>query len=152
MVDEVSTDRAQDLLEVINTSNRIAYKGIIPQEHFREPVLTEEELLEDLERMTFYAWESKGKIVGVAALQVLGEGVGRVRYVYILPGYQRQGIGTALVTRVETKAKEMDLRKLKVLTVGEAGWAVAFYEKLGYRLAEKIKRPWGYDVFLEKEL
>jgi N-acetylglutamate synthase-like GNAT family acetyltransferase len=152
MVDEVRTDRAKDILGVINTSNREAYTGIIPQEHFREPVLTEEELLEDLERMTFYVWESKGKIVGVAALQVLGEGVGRVRYVYILPGYQRQGIGTALVTRVETKAKEMGLRKLKVLTVEKAGWAVAFYEKLGYHLAEKIKRPWGFDVFLEKEL
>jgi len=95
MVDEVWTDRAQEILEVINTSNRIAYKGIIPREHFREPVLTEEELLEGFERMMFYAWESRSKIVGVAALQDLGKGVGRVRYVYILPGYQRQGIGTA---------------------------------------------------------
>ena len=152
MLDEVWTDRAEDILGVINTSNREAYKGIIPQEHFRDPVLTEEKLLEDLERMTFYTWESKGKIVGVAALQVLGDGVGRVRYVYILPAYHRQGIGTTLVTRVETKAKEMGLRKLKVLTVEKASWAVAFYEKLGYRLAERIERPWGFDVFLEKEL
>jgi N-acetylglutamate synthase-like GNAT family acetyltransferase len=152
MVDEARTDRAQDILGVINTSNRAAYRGIIPQEHFREPVLTEEELLEDWERMTFYVWESEGKIVGVAALQVVGEGVGRVRYVYILPGYQRQGIGTALVTRVEAKAKEMGLRKLRVLTVEKASWAVAFYEKLGYRLAEKVETPWGFDVFLEKEL
>lgn len=152
MVNEAWIDQAEDILRVINTSNSKAYKGVIPQEHFREPVLTEEELLEDFGRMTFYAWERKGKIVGVAALQVLSEGVGRVRYVYILPRDQRQGIGTALVTRVETKAKEIGIRRLKVLTVENANWAVAFYEKLGYRLAEKIKRPWGIDVFLEKEL
>lgn len=152
MVNEVWNDQAEDILKVINTSNSEAYKGIIPQEHFREPVLTEEELLEDFERMTFYAWEKKGKIVGVAALQVLNEEVGRVRYVYILPRYQRQAIGTTLVTHVEMKAEEIGIRTLRVLTVENANWAVAFYKKLGYRLAEKIKRPWGNDVFLEKEL
>ena len=152
IVDEVSTDRTQDILRVINTSNRAAYEGIIPQEHFRDPVLTEEELLDDWERMTFYAWKSEAEIVGVAALQLLGEGIGRVRYVYILPGYQRQGIGSALVTRVETKARERSLGKLRVLTVGKASWAVSFYEKLGYRLAERIEGTWGFDVFLEKDL
>jgi GNAT superfamily N-acetyltransferase len=152
MVVEARADRAQEILDVINTSNRMAYEGIIPRAHFKEPVLTDEELLEDLERMTFYGWESSGTLVGVAGLQDLGQGVGRVRYVYILPGYQRQGIGTALVTRVEMKANEMGFTKMKVLTVEKAGWAVAFYEKLGYSLAEKIKRPWGYDVLLEKEL
>jgi N-acetylglutamate synthase-like GNAT family acetyltransferase len=139
MIDEVWTDRAKDILEVINTSNRTAFKSIIPKEHFREPVLTEEKLLEEWERMTFYAWESRGKIVGVAALQVLGEGIGQVRYVYILPRYQRQGIGSALVTCVETKAKEKGLSKLKVLPMEKARWAVSFYERLGYRLVEKIK-------------
>jgi N-acetylglutamate synthase-like GNAT family acetyltransferase len=152
MVKEVHADRADEILDVINTSNYEAYHGVIPPEHFREPVLTEEELLEDFEGMVFYGWESNSKIVGVSALQFLDEGVGRVRYVYILPGYQRQGIGTALVTQVERKAMEMDLSKLKVLTVEKADWAVAFYKKLGFRLAERIERPWGFDVFLEKEL
>ena len=152
MVREVWIDQAEDILKVINTSNREAYKGIIPQEHFREPVVTEEELLADLKRMTFYAWERKGEIVGVAALQLLSEEVGRVRYVYILPQYQRQGIGTDLMTHMEMKAEEIGIRTLRVLTVENANWAVAFYKKLGYRLAEKINKPWGNDVFMEKEL
>ncbi len=152
MIAEVSVNRAEEILSVINISNREAYRGVIPPEHFREPALTQEELLEDFERMTFYACESEGRMVGVAALQDLGEGVGRVRYVYILPGYQRRGIGTALVAQVEWKAKEIGLRKLKVLTIGKADWAVDFYEKLGYVLAEEVERPWGCDAFLEKEL
>jgi N-acetylglutamate synthase-like GNAT family acetyltransferase len=152
MIKEVGADRAEEILDVVNVSNREAYGGMIPPEHFKEPVLTEEELLEDFQRMVFYAWERDDRIVGVSALQFLGEGVGRVRYVYILPGYQRQGIGTALVSRVEIKARESNLRKLKVLTVEKAIWAVAFYIKLGFRLAERIQKPWGFDVFLEKEL
>jgi hypothetical protein len=31
-------------------------------------------------------------------------------------------------------------------------WAVNFYRKLGYGLVDKIERPWGFDVFMEKEL
>jgi predicted GNAT family acetyltransferase len=97
LIREARKDRAQEILEVVNISNLEAYKDLIPQEQFKEPILTSEELLKDLKRMTFFGWEIQGKIVSVAALDDLGEQTGRVRYVYVLPGYQRQGIGTALI-------------------------------------------------------
>jgi hypothetical protein len=56
------------------------------------------------------------------------------------------------MTHLERKAKEMGLTKLRVRTVGKAGWAVNFYKKLGYGLTDRIERPWGLDVILEKEL
>ena len=151
MIREARKDRAEEILEVVNNSNLEAYKDLIPQEHFKEPILTSEELQEDLKRMTFFGWEIKGKIVAVAALDDLGEQTGRVRYVYVLPGYQRQGIGTTLIRRVEELAEGLGIKHLKVLTVEKAGWAISFYCKLGYQLAERIQRPWGFDVFLEKE-
>ncbi len=149
---EVREDRAEEILAVVNLSNFEAYKDLIPQAYFKEPVLTRDELLKDFKRMSFYGWEIKGKIVGVAALDDLGEKIGRVRYVYVLPGYQRRGIGTALVQQVERLAKDLDLKRLKVLTVEKAGWAFSFYKKLGYKLAEKIEKPWGFDVYLMKEI
>jgi GNAT superfamily N-acetyltransferase len=152
MVREVREDRAEEILAVINISNFEAYKDLIPKAYFKEPVLTREELLGDFERMIFYGWDIEGKIVGVAALDNLGEQIGRVRYVYVLPGYQRHGIGSALVQRVERLAKERGLKILKVLTVENASWAFSFYVKLGYKLAEKIERPWGFDIFLTKEI
>jgi GNAT superfamily N-acetyltransferase len=152
LIKEAREDRAEEILEVVNVSNLEAYNDLIPQEYFREPILTPDELLKDLKRMTFFGWEIKGKIVAVAALDDLGEQKGRVRYVYVLPGYQRQGIGTVLVRRVEELAKELGLKILKVLTVEKAHWAISFYTKLGYQLAERIQRPWGFDVFLEKEV
>jgi len=38
--------------------------------------------------------------------------------------------------------------------IGEAKapWAINFYEKLGYRVVEKREKPWGFDLFFEKEL
>ena len=110
------------------------------------------ELLRDFERMSFYVYKSEGRIVGVAALEVEGEERGRIHWVYILPEYQRKGIGTALVRYVEQKAKEIGLKRLRLLTVGQADWTVSFYKKLGYALADKVERPWGFDVFMEKEL
>ncbi|MBC8492836.1 MAG: GNAT family N-acetyltransferase, partial [Chloroflexi bacterium] len=123
-----------------------------PKAHFREPVLSLEKLLEDFERMTFYVYKSKGRIVGVAALQIGDDEMGRIHWVYILPEHQRRGVGTALMTHLERRAREIGLRRLRLLTVGKANWAVNFYKKLGYNLTDKIERPWGLDVFLEKEL
>ena len=152
MIEKADSGNAEEILAVINISNREAYKSIIPKDHFKEPVLSLEELLEDFERMTFFAYRSGGRIVGVAALRVESEGTGRIRYVYILPEYQNRGIGTNLLTHLEQRAKEAGLRRLRSLTVGKANWAIHFYKKLGFGLAEKIERPWDFDVFLEKEL
>jgi len=152
LIAKASPDSTKEILSVINTSNREAYKDIIPEEHFREPVLSPEQLSDDFEWMTFYVYKREGKIVGVVALQVESEETGRLRWVYVLPGHQRTGIGTALVTYVEQRARKMGLKRLRLLTIGKAKWAVDFYRKLGYHLADKIERPWGCDVFMEKDL
>lgn len=52
MVEEASRDDAAEILSVINISNREAYGAIIPKEHFKEPVMSLDEVLEDFERMT----------------------------------------------------------------------------------------------------
>ena len=101
MIERASEEHAKKILYVINESNRKAYKDIIPEEHFREHVLSIEELLQDFNRMSFYVYRHEGEIVGVAALHVLDKDTGRIRWVYVLPEFQRKGIGTALVTYVE---------------------------------------------------
>lgn len=72
MIEEACLSDAEEILLVINTSNREAYKKVIPKEYFRKPVLSLTELLRDFERMPFYVYKSKGRIVGVAALEVEG--------------------------------------------------------------------------------
>ena len=152
MIERASEEHAKKILYVINESNRKAYRDIIPEEHFREPVLSIEELLQDFSRMSFYVYRHEGEIVGVAALDVLDKDTGRIRWVYVLPEFQRKGIGTALVTYVEHEAERFGLKKLWLITAEKAYWAINFYNKLGYRQTARIERPWGNDLIMEKKI
>jgi N-acetylglutamate synthase-like GNAT family acetyltransferase len=152
MIERANVNQAEEILYVINESNREAFKKIIPKEHFREPVLSLEELLRDFQKMEFYVYKIGHKIVGVAALHIETKLTGRIRWVYILPEHQRKGIGTALISFLETKARNIGLKRLWLLTAEKAHWATSFYRKLGYEPCGKIERPWGHDVIMEKEL
>lgn len=142
----------QTILPVINKANREAFGRIIPKEHFKEPILTREELDKCLEKMTFYVHRHKKQIVAVAALSVEDDASGRIRWVYVLPKHQKQGVGTALVLHLEKVAREKGLRKLRLMTDNGAEWALRFYQKLGFTLAYRVPNPWGYDVWMEKQL
>jgi len=139
LIEETSSVDAEEILSLINTTNREAYKNIIPEEHFKVPILTLDELLEILDRVPFYVYKSEGKIVGVAALQVESEEIGKLKWVYVLPEHQRKGIGTALITHLEQKAREKGLKKMRLRTIEKADQAVNFYKKLEYRLTNKIE-------------
>ena len=141
-----------DVLRVINESNRQAYRGIIPKQHFREPVLAYEELIDWMSKSDFYGFVEKKEIVAVASLRIEDGDTARIGWVYVLPEFQRKGIGSTLMHYLETVAKGKGLIKARLLTVGGADWAVKFYKKLGYQLTEKIDRPWGFDQYMEKQL
>jgi len=140
------------ILFVINKSNREAYRKIIPPEYFKEPVLTQDQLLKEFEEMTFYAYKIQKVTIGIAALKVLDDEVGQIRWVYILPEHQRKGVGTSLIKHIENEAVKMKLKKLKVLTNDSAHWAKRFYSNLGYKMIDKIPRPWGDDAIYEKTI
>jgi GNAT superfamily N-acetyltransferase len=141
------------ILSIINKSNSEAYKKIIPQEYFKEPVFTREELSQKFREMTFFVYELDDRGVGVAALQIECKELGYVRLVYVLPEHQREGIGTSLVAHIEAEARRLRLKTLRVPYVDmNANWAINFYKKLGYRVVDKRKKPWGFDLFFEKSL
>lgn len=103
--------------------------------------------------MIFHGYELEGKIIGVAALQLLNEHSGNIRFVYVLPEHQRKGIGTSLVTHIEAEARRFGLKYLVIPYVDiNANWAINFYMKLGYKVVEKHEKPWGYDLFFKKAL
>jgi len=108
--------------------------------------------LRDFARMLFCLYRSEGSVVGVAALHQEGTDSGMVRWVYVLPERQRQGIATALMAFLEGEARKMGLRKLRLRTVERAHWALSFYRKMGYHQAGRIEVAWGYDVIMEKRL
>jgi len=140
------------ILFVINRSNSEAYRKILPPKYFKEPVLTPEELLKEFEKMTFYAYKIENATIGVAALKFEDDGMGQIRWVYVLPEHQRKGVGTSLIKYIENEAVKGCLKKLRVLTNDSAYWAKNFYSKLGYKMISKIPRYWGDDAVYEKTL
>lgn len=152
MIEEASTHDAEEILAVMNISNREAYREVIPKEHFKDPILFLDEVLENFERMTWCVYRVKGRVVGTGGLSIQSDDTGRIHLVYVLPEYQRRGIGTAVVTYLEERAREMGLKRARLLTVKKAQWAVTFYKKLGYTLREEVERTWGPDVWMAKEL
>jgi len=89
------TQDVRAILFVINRSNSEAYRRIISPKYFKEPILTQEELLKEFEKATFYAYKIENTTVGVAALRLEEGGIGQIRWVYVLPEHQRKGVGSS---------------------------------------------------------
>ncbi len=149
---EASEEDVDEIASVINEANYHAYRNIVPEPYFRYPVVTPSEILNDMKRMKFYVYEVDEKIVGVAALEIVTNDVGWIRWVYVHPRYQGKGIGTALMKHVEKVARSLGLKRLRLLTHEKAVWAIRFYEKLGFRIVDYIQRIAWRDVVMEKEL
>jgi ribosomal protein S18 acetylase RimI-like enzyme len=102
--------------------------------------------------MTFIVVEEGGSIVGVAAFHHSEPGVVEMHWVYVLPKFQRMGVGTRLVSWIEDRARRDGRAMVRLATPSEATWAVRFYEGRGYAVAGTRPNPWGLDVILEKVL
>ena len=151
-ISEAKIENVERILFVINESNRKYYKSIVPPEHYREPVLTHDELLKIFETMTFFTFKEDNEIVGVAALEHLEGERADLHWVYILPDKQKKGVGTSLVKHIEVEAKRRKIRILRVPTAEKAFWARSFYLKLGYEITGREERPEGFLTIFEKQI
>ncbi|MGB8780775.1 MAG: GNAT family N-acetyltransferase [Candidatus Bathyarchaeia archaeon] len=143
-VERVNASDIESVLHVINTSNSDAYRSLIPLEQFKDPILTLEELMREFSNMRFYAYKLGNKFVGVAALRIDEGETGIVRWVHVLPEHRRKGVGSSLMEHVESEAKYLGLKRLRVVYVWErAYWAKNFYAKLGYQKRDTVTLPWG---------
>ena len=132
------------ICEIINDAAR-AYEGIIPADFWREPYMSREELQRELaDGVAFWGWQEGGGLVGVMGIQDV-EDVTLIRHAYVRTTRRNEGIGGRLLAYLRGQTS----RVMLVGTWAEAGWAIRFYEKHGFRLvtaAEKdrlLKRYWS---------
>ncbi len=114
---------------IINEAAR-AYQGKIPADCYHQPYMPLPELEQEMGRVAFYGWEEANRLVGVAGLEPVGD-VTLVRHSYVLPRWQRRGIGGLMLDYLK---RMVSTPRLLVGTWAGAGWAIAFYEKHGFRL------------------
>jgi GNAT superfamily N-acetyltransferase len=142
MIKRLSIKDAPIINEIINEAAS-AYKGVIPDDCYPVPYMPQEELDGEMASMTFFGWAENGKLVGVMGLQPVKD-VTLIRHAYVLPEYQRKGIGTELLKHV---MKITRTGRLLVGTWADATWAVSFYQKNGFTLRpdkdELLVRYWN---------
>ena len=128
MIKILSLKDADVIYEIINQAAR-AYEGLIPDDCYHEPYMPKEELYREMKSMIFFGWEEGGKLMGVMGFQLVKD-VTLLRHAYVLPDYQRRGIGTKLLNHVKQMVKT---KSLLVGTWADATWATQFYQKHGFK-------------------
>jgi GNAT superfamily N-acetyltransferase len=130
MICKLPPSTFDDILNVVNDAAQ-AYKGIIPQDRWKEPYMPAEELQQELASgVEFYGWKEGDALVAVMGIQLVND-VTLIRHAYVLTAYQRRGIGEKLLKHL------MSLAWTSTVLVGTweaATWAVRFYEKHGFVL------------------
>ena len=128
-------DDFETILAVVNQAAE-AYRGVIPDDCWHEPYMTAEALRREIEAgVQFSALEIDGELAGVMGAQAV-RNADLIRHAYVLPGFQGQGVGSALISHVRAKSRAQIL----VGAWAAASWAIGFYERHGFVLTEPAAR------------
>jgi len=132
------------ILYVINDA-AVRYKGIIPDNCWHEPYMSEQELVDEFtDGVRMFGYNRNNKLIGVIGIQEIKDVI-LIRHAYTLTCYQGTGIGKLLLKYTLQKNKSTCLL---VGTWRNATWAIRFYEKSGFILQTKkrtvqlLKKYW----------
>ncbi len=132
------------MVEIVNDAAQ-AYRGVIPEDRWKEPYMPEEELRHEIDAgVVFWGYEEEGELIGLMGIQPVQD-VTLIRHAYVRTAQQNRGIGGKLLAHLRTQTD----RPILIGTWADAVWAVRFYQKHGFRLVspeEKnrvLKKYWS---------
>jgi N-acetylglutamate synthase-like GNAT family acetyltransferase len=135
MIRKCTEKDLEEMFEIINDAAK-AYKGVIPEDCWREPYMDMEDLWQEVsEGVKFLGYEQDGKLVGVMGIQDVQD-VTLIRHSYVRTQNRNQGIGGQLLSYLCKQTK----RPVLVGTWKDAAWAIKFYEKHGFKLVSKKQK------------
>ena len=145
MIGEYKKADTSKILYIINNAS-LRYKGIIPDDCWHEPYMSEQELINEFSYgVRMYGYHHNNKLIGVIGIQEV-KNIILIRHAYTLTSYQGKGAGSALL---EYLLKKNQNSRLLVGTWKNAKWAIRFYEKFGFILHTKeettllLKKYWN---------
>jgi len=119
------------ILAIVNDAAE-AYRGIIPEDRWKEPYMPADELRNEISHgVVFSGFEESGGLVGVMGVQNVAD-VALIRHAYVRGVRQGRGVGGDLLQHLMARVE----RPLLIGTWTAARWAVGFYEKHGFSLIE----------------
>lgn len=120
---------------IINAAAQ-AFRGVIPADRWHEPYMSDVELRRELSAgVEFWGCDVDGDLVGVMGTQRVRD-VELIRHAYVLPGFQRHGVGRVLIRHIVSQASS----RMLVGTWSDASWAIDFYKRNGFRLVSSPER------------
>ncbi len=135
MIRQCTKDDFDLMFSIINDAAR-AYRGIIPDDRWKEPYMPAEELRHEIEDgVVFWGLEQEGQLLGIMGIQDKGD-VTLIRHAYVRSRIQKNGIGTRLLRHLEA----MTDKPLLIGTWASAGWAISFYAKNAYDLVTEEEK------------
>jgi len=148
MINEYKKADTSKILHIINEAS-LKYKGIIPDDCWHEPYMSEKELINEfIEGVRMYGYHDNNKLIGIIGIQEVKDVV-LIRHAYTLSFYQGKGTGSILL---EYLLKKNQNSRLLVGTWKNATWAIRFYEKFGFILHTKeettllLKKYWKIPI------
>jgi N-acetylglutamate synthase-like GNAT family acetyltransferase len=125
-----------DSIYAIVNEAAAAYRGVIPADRWHEPYMPEEELRHEIKSgVRFWGYEEAGQLLGVMGIQDVQD-VTLIRHAYVRTAKRGQGVGGKLLAEL----REMTTRPILIGTWAAATWAIAFYEKHGFRLVTPAEK------------
>jgi GNAT superfamily N-acetyltransferase len=122
-------DEHPALLDIINLAAQ-KYRGVIPDDRWHEPYMNAEELASEIAAgIEFWGAEVNTSLVGVMGVQEVLD-VDLIRHAYVLPAFQRKGVGGLLLSELCSRSS----RTILIGTWAAASWAIDFYERHGFDL------------------
>ena len=133
MIRKLSAADFDSILYVINEAAQ-AYRGVIPEDRWKDPYMPAEELRKEIESgVEFYGWIQCDTLVAVMGFQPVKETT-LIRHSYVLTKYQRRGIGEKLLKHLISLAQTPEIL---VGTWKANTWAICFYKKHGFKLVSR---------------
>ena len=84
----------------------------------------------------FVIAEADGQLIGCGALHVMWEDLGEVRTLLVRDDYLRHGVGRAIVTDLEHRARQLGLTRLFCLTFETEFFARRGFEPIGEQVVD----------------
>ena len=145
MISEYKKTDTSKILHIINDAS-LRYKGIIPDDCWHEPYMSEQELINEFnDGVRIYGYHHNNTLIGVIGVQEVKDVI-LIRHAYTLSSYQGKGVGSALLEYLLKKNKNS---RLLVGTWKNATWAIQFYKKFNFILHAKeettllLKKYWN---------
>jgi GNAT superfamily N-acetyltransferase len=128
-------DELATILAIVNAA-AVAYRGVIPPDRWHEPYMSHAELRSEIDAgVAFWGLESDGVLAGVMGIQPVLD-VDLIRHAYVLPEFQRHGVGAALIQHLCRQTT----RQMLVGTWTAARWAIGFYLRHGFELVPEQRK------------